>query len=70
MSKEDCEEAAMQLGLPDTEASEETVSNWPPYCYFHIGNQLWFNNDARFSYQKQLNDMSFLYFHIVYEYQF
>ena len=41
-SKTECEEAARQLGLSDTVASEETKSNWPPYCYLNI-NALYFN---------------------------
>ena len=45
-SKADCEEAARQLGLSDTEASEETVATWPPYCYFYNGQSLYFNNNA------------------------
>ena len=40
----ECEEAARQLGLPDTGASEERVSNYPPFCYLHRGKSLWFNN--------------------------
>ena len=40
-SKAKCEEAARQLGLSDTTAAEETVSDWPPYCYFT--SALWFN---------------------------
>ena len=48
-SKEECEDAARQLGLADTEAGEETVSDWPPYCYFYDhGNrqELYFNKDG------------------------
>ena len=43
-SKAECEEAARQLGLSDNVASEESVSNWPPYCYFYNERSLWFNN--------------------------
>ena len=49
-TKSDCEEAARQLGLSDTSATEEDVENWPPYCYFYNGNSLYFNkrsNGAR-----------------------
>ena len=45
-TKAECEEAARQLGHSDTSASEETVSNYPPYCYIHGGNGLWFNNQG------------------------
>ena len=44
-SKPECEEAARQLGLSDTSASEETtVTDFPPYCYFCCGGELWFND--------------------------
>ena len=45
-SKADCEEAARQLGISDTEASEETVADYPPYCYFYMGRSLYFNNNG------------------------
>ena len=45
-SKAECEEAAIQLGLSDIEASEEAVSDWPPYCYFNRMERLYFNNDG------------------------
>ena len=49
-SKEDCEEAARQLGHSDSEAIEENISNWPPYCYFYDGNQyekgIYFNKNG------------------------
>ena len=45
-TKAECQEAARQLGHSDTSASEETVSNYPPYCYIHNGNGLWFNNQG------------------------
>ena len=48
-SKTECEEAAKELGLSGTEAEEETVSDWPPNCYFSTdgdGAGLWFNNDG------------------------
>jgi len=43
-SKEECEEAARQLGLSDTTAAEETSYSYPPYCYFYNGSSLYFNN--------------------------
>jgi len=46
-SKEECQEAARQLGLSDTTANEEAEYNYPPYCYFYDGFSLYFN--------KQLN---------------
>ena len=45
-SKAECEEAAIQLGLSDLEASEETAPDWPPYCYFYQMKTLYFNNDG------------------------
>ena len=42
----ECEEAARKLGLSDTTAREESVSDYPPYCYFYKGRLLWFNNNA------------------------
>ena len=51
MTKTECEEAARQLGLSDTSAREETVSSYPPYCYFYKGQSLWFNNNANSSTQ-------------------
>ena len=45
--KADCEEAARQLSLSDTVASE--TESGPPYCFFHngvYGEELWFNNDV------------------------
>jgi len=44
-TKEACEEAAAQLGLADTEASEfETVADWPPYCFIYKGERLYYAN--------------------------
>ena len=56
MSKAECEEAAEELGLSDTEASPEDdmywppywaspedVSDWPPYCYLAEYGSLAFN---------------------------
>ena len=45
-SREECEEAAAQLGLSDTEASEEYVSDWPPYCYIYEGDSLYYNTNG------------------------
>ena len=45
-SKAGCEQAARQLGLSDTEASEENVSDYPPYCYIYDGKKLWFNTNG------------------------
>ena len=46
-TKEACEEAAAQLGLADTEASEfENESDWPPYCFFYKGESLWYNSNG------------------------
>ena len=45
-SKEECEEAARQLGLSDTNAAGENVSDWPPYCYSIDGRSLYFNNNG------------------------
>ena len=46
-TKQDCETAAMQLGIPDTTATEIYEQSRPPYCYYRpldAGNkQLWFN---------------------------
>ena len=33
-SKEECEEAAIQLNLSDISAKEETENDYPPFCYF------------------------------------
>ena len=44
-SKAECEEAARQLGLSDTEAEIENYLNFPPYCYYHY-NKLFFNTGA------------------------
>ena len=47
-SKSECEEAARQLDLSDTSASEETEWDYPPYCYLHRGSSsLWFNDQGR-----------------------
>ena len=45
-SKTECEAAARQLGLSDTVADKEYVYDWPPYCYFYNGEQLWFNSNG------------------------
>lgn len=42
-SKADCEMAATQLGLLDTEASDEDTPDYPPYCYLFEGRSLYFN---------------------------
>lgn len=42
-SKAECEEAARQLGLSDTLATEEEKSNWPPHCYFNKEKSLYYN---------------------------
>ena len=41
-TKVECEAAARGLGLSDTTATEESTSDWPPYCYFYR-NELYFN---------------------------
>ena len=43
-SKAECEEASRHLDLSDNVASEETVSDYPPYCYFYREQELWFND--------------------------
>ena len=43
-SKAECEEASSHLDLSDNVASKETVSDYPPYCYFYRGQELWFND--------------------------
>ena len=44
-SKAECEEASSHLDLSDNVASEETtVTDFPPYCYFCCGGELWFND--------------------------
>ena len=51
-SKAECEDAAILLGLSDTEASEEYVPDWPPYCYFYNYNnreKLYFNQNGNAS---------------------
>ena len=48
-SKEECEHAARQLELAGTVASEESISSWPPYCYFASGQTLWFNQNGNSS---------------------
>ena len=48
-TKAECEEAARQLGLSNTTAEEETVDDYPPYCYFTGGEWevwLWFNKNG------------------------
>ena len=45
-SKTECEEAARQLGESDTEASEETSTGYPPYCYLYQASSLYMNNDG------------------------
>ena len=47
-SKKECEEAARQLRLSDTEAWNETMTHsWPPYCYFsqHGGQHVLYFNE-------------------------
>ena len=46
ISKEECEDAARQLGLSDTKASVENTAGWPPSCYFHSGHSLYFNQNS------------------------
>ena len=44
-SKEECAEAARQLELKDTYATEpNNAHHWPPYCYFKPAGWLYFNN--------------------------
>ena len=49
-SKEECELAAEELGLDATTATEETVSDYPAYCYLSVnedgGGNLWFNRNG------------------------
>ena len=47
-SKNECEEAAKQLRISDTDAWNETMPRiWPPYCYFsqHGGQHLLYFNE-------------------------
>ena len=49
-SKKECEEAARQLRLSDTEAlrhNETKTHSWPPYCYFsqHGGQHVLYFNE-------------------------
>ena len=53
-SKADCEEAAQQLGLADTEAEEESDYRYPPYCYIYDGKQLYFNKKRVASSEKNM----------------
>ena len=43
-TKAECEEAATQLGLSDTTATEVSMRTAPPFCYLKNGNALYFNN--------------------------
>ena len=49
-SKEECELAAEELGLDATTATEETVSDYPAYCYLSVNEEgegnLWFNRNG------------------------
>ena len=45
-SKTECQKAATKLGLSDTEATKENVTDWPPYCYFHNEESLYFNENG------------------------
>ena len=45
-TKAECEEAARQLGLSDTTATGEREPDYPPYCYFLDGEDLWFNRNG------------------------
>ena len=42
-SKAECELAAKQLDLSDTEALVEDKSDWPPFCYLYKGRSLFYN---------------------------
>ena len=43
--KDECNQAATELGLKDKEASTETRDDYPPHCYFYNSNSLWFNKN-------------------------
>merc|ERR1712150_374330 len=45
-SKAECEEAAKQLELTDTTATQGTRSQSPPYCFFSNGGYLYFNKNV------------------------
>ena len=55
-SKAKCEEAARQLGFSDTEASTETATDYPPYCYFWDGQSLYFNDNGNSVHECNSND--------------
>ena len=54
-SKTDCERAAKDQGLPDTDADIETVNDFPGGCYFYKADNpqssyhktLWFNENFK-----------------------
>ena len=45
MSKEECERAAVALGLSDTTAYAASYSHSPPYCYYKGSNNNLYYND-------------------------
>ena len=55
-SMAECELAAKQLGLQDTDPTWEDVSSWPPYCYSINGRHLWFNNNGNSDIQCNSDD--------------